>query len=225
LDGSVRPGNAGWIVDGQNGQVIALGGGNSGIRQIDGDNTGYDEYYLETNDTSNTLATRFRVDAFAHNPSGDPRIQILALTPGGGTSGPAVGLSIYNKNGQDRWILDRFIGGHVEIVDVAPVVLGEWNVALIHIDTFLDEARFQWNYQELFNGTLPADHDGSIGYPEFGASNYWAQGGTSTVVFDWVGYGPGYIEVAVPEPSTCTLAVCGLPIAMLLYRRSRRFFG
>jgi hypothetical protein len=55
---------------------------------------------------------------------------------------------------------------------------------------------------ELYNEITPTDFGGNDGFPEFGASNYWGEGGTSTVTYDWVGYGPDYIPP--PGPATHT---------------------
>jgi hypothetical protein len=212
LDGSVLPGNAGWVVDSEPGQTVDLGGGNFGIRQVD-DGGGYDEYYITIFDPANTLAARFRVDSYE-----GPPIQLLALTTGGG--GPAIGLTILNRDGVDWWVFDRFIGGHTPILEVAPVVPGDWNSATIHIDTATDTARLFWNDVELFSGPVFPDWGGPEGYAEFGASNFWAGGGTSTVVYDWVGYGPGFIN-PIPEPATLTTAAMGV-VALLFVRRRRR---
>jgi hypothetical protein len=113
-----------------------------------------------------------------------------------------MGLGIRNIGGQDRWVLLRFIFEGTfpgdpagTLLDIAPVALGEFNEALIHVDAVTDLVRFSWNGVELYNAVTATDWNGAVGYAEFGASNYWGEGGTSTVTYDWVGYGPGYIPV------------------------------
>jgi hypothetical protein len=219
LDGSVLPGDAGWTLDQSPGTIVDLGGGNRGIRQVDddtGDNGGihgassYDEYYITIFDPATTLAARFRVDNYSGS---SPRINVLELTPGtpGGDAGPGVGIGIRNLNGQDRWLLMRFLSESVAdtpadpatvLADLGPVVVGQFNQALLHIDNATDLVRASWNGVEVFNGPTDADYaSGGEGYAEFGASNYWAEGGTSAATFDWVGYGAGYVELPpVPEP-------------------------
>jgi hypothetical protein len=159
------------------------------------------------------------MDSYSYS---DNPINVLALTAGGGENTPAIGLGIRNIGGEDRWALLRFIHdsnnpGAGTLLDVAPVVLGEFNEALIHVDRTTDLARFSWNGTELYNAVTPTDYFGD-GYPEFGASNYWAEGGTSSVTYDWVGYGPGY----VPEPSSLVLAAIGGLVILPLLRRGLR---
>jgi autotransporter-associated beta strand protein len=214
LDGSGLPGDAGWTVDGDAGTLVDLGGGNSGIRQVDDDpgagggqhGGSYDEFYLTVADPSNTLATRFRLEQYT---PGDNLITPLALTAGGNENTPAIGLGIRNVEGVDRWQLVRFIfesnnpGDPAAILkDIAPVTLNQFNEALIHIDSDTDLVRFSWNGMELYNEVTPTDFGGNDGFPEFGASNFWGEGGTSTVTYDWVGYGPGYNPP--PGPATHT---------------------
>ena len=115
-------------------------------------------------------------------------------------------------------MLVRFIEGST-ILNLTPVVLGEFNEALIHIDANTDLVRFSWNGAELYNAVTAADaYNSADGYAEFGASTYWGQGATSTVTFDWVGYGPAY----VPEPSSVVLALAGLVMLPLLRCKLRR---
>ena len=214
LDGSVLPGDAGWTVDGDAGTLVNLGGDNSGIRQVDDDpgagggqhGGSYDEFYLTVADPSNTLAARFRLEQYT---PGDNLITPLALTAGGNENTPAIGLGIRNVMGVDRWQLVRFIfesnnpGDPAAILhDIAPVTLNQFNEALIHIDSDTDLVRFSWNGMELYNMVTPTDFGGADGFPEWGASNFWGEGGTSTVTYDWVGYGPGYIPP--PGPATHT---------------------
>ena len=241
LDGSTLPGNnPGWTVDGDAGTIVDLGGGNFGIRQVD-DNPGdvnpgggvhggsYDEYYQIIQDPANTLAARFRVDAYS---GASPRLTMLGLTPatGAGGSAPGVGIGIRNVNGADRWLALRFLAEAVTdppppehtLVDLGPVVLGQFNTAQIHINNTPDDpnnglVRISWNGVEVYNAITPEDYmSGGEGYPEFGASNYWGEGGSSTVTYDWVGYGPGY----VPEPAGASL--CLLGAAVLARRRLGR---
>jgi autotransporter-associated beta strand protein len=208
LDGSSLPGGAGWTVDGDAGTLVDLGEGNSGIRQVDDDPSvdSYDEFYLTIADPSNTLATRFRLEQYA---PGDNLTTLLALTAGGSVDTPAIGLGIRNVEGVNRWQLVRFIfesdnpGDPAAILtDIAPVMLGEFNEALIHIDSDTDLVRFSWNGMERYHAVTPTDFGGNDGFPEFGASNFWGEGGTSTVTYDWVGYGPGYIPPAGPTIHT-----------------------
>ncbi|MEX2140107.1 MAG: PEP-CTERM sorting domain-containing protein [Pirellulales bacterium] len=214
LDGSTLPGDAGWIVDGDPGTLVDLGGGNSGIRQVDDDpgagggqhGGSYDEFYLTVADPSNTLATRFRLEQYT---PGANLTTLLALTAGGNVDTPAIGLGIRNVEGLDRWQLVRFIfesnnpGDPAAILtDIAPVIFNQFNEALIHIDSDTDLVRFSWNGMELYNTVTPTDFGGADGFPEFGASNFWGEGGTSTVTYDWVGYGPEYIPP--PGPTTHT---------------------
>lgn len=237
LDGSALPGSAGWTVDGDPGVIVDLGGDNFGIRQTDDDNPSYNggvhgsstysEYYQTLFDPSNTLAARFRLDQYS-GPT--PRINLLALTPGtdgGNDSGPGVGLGIRNIAGQDRWALLRFLVESVDgepfantlLADLGPVVTGAFNEVSIHIDNPTDQVRAFWNGVEVYNATAPADYSsGGEGYPEFGASNYWAEGGTSTVTYDWVGYGPGFIPI--PEPAGAGLLLTAA--AVILTRRARQ---
>jgi hypothetical protein len=229
LDGSTLPGSAGWTVDGDQGTLVDLGGGNFGIQQSD-DNPGggggvhtlsYDEYYMTVFDVANTLAARFRLDQYSGST---PRLTLLGLTPGtpGGNNAPGIGIGVRNVNGVDRWVAMRFLPeavinpppAELTLADLGPVVLGQFNEALIHIDNATDLVRISWNGAEVYNAVTPADYtSGGEGYPEFGASNYWGEGGTSTVTYDWVGYGPGY----VPEPGAAALGLLGGTI--LLARR------
>ena len=232
LDGSSLPGSNGWIVDGDPGTLVDLGGGNFGIQQVD-DNPGggggahflsYDEFYITIQDPSNTLAARFRLDEYSGTT---PRLTMLALTPGtpGTPMGPAIGIGVRNVNGADRWVAMRFLQEAVveppppelTLVDLGPVVLGQLNEASIHIDNPTDVVRISWNGNEVYNAVTPADWDSmDEGYAEFGASNYWGEGGTSRVTYDWVGYGPGF----VPEPSGA-VALVAVGGAVALKRRRR----
>jgi hypothetical protein len=233
LDGSTLPGAAGWTVDGDAGVIVDLGGGNFGIQQVD-DNPGggggahglsYDEFYLTVFDhPSNTLAARFRLDEYSGST---PRLTMLGLTPsmlGAGDSAPAIGIGVRNINGADRWVAMRFLPEAVTeppppeltLADLGPVVLGQFNEASIHIDSASELVRVSWNGTEVYNAVTPTDwSSGGEGYPEFGASNYWGEGGTSRVTYDWVGYGPGY----VPEPGGAILCVLGGAVALGRRRR------
>jgi hypothetical protein len=235
LDGSMLPGDAGWVVDGDPGTLEDLGGGNSGIRQVDdtpggpgaGDNGGsYDEFYVEHTNPSASLNARFRLDDFAFTP-GEPYEQtLLALTPAGGNPGPSVAIGIREVEGVDHWVAVQFLHeaatGRLAglLADLGPVATGVFNEAGLYAGN--DPAgednvlRVFWNGTEVYNGPGLTDWGGDVGYAEFGASNYWGEGGTSTVTYDWAGYGPGYI--AVPEPSGL-LAV--LALAPLVRRRRR----
>jgi hypothetical protein len=220
LDGSTLPGANGWAVDGDGGVIVPLGGGNFGIQQTDNDGApgSYDEYYVGINDASNTLAARFRVDSYMLSAPMD----LIALTAGGNEDTPAISIGIRNVAGQDRWTLLRFIHdsnnpGMGNLLDIAPVVLGQFNDALIHIDRTTDLVRFSWNGVERYNAITPTDHNGE-GYPEWGASNFWSPGGTSVVTYDWVGYGVGYI----PEPSSLVIAAFGGLAMLAVSRRALR---
>jgi hypothetical protein len=214
LDGSTLPGNAGWTVDGDAGTLVNLGGENSGIRQVDDDpgagggqhGGSYDEFYRTVADPSNTLAARFRLEEYT---PGANLTTLLALTAGGSVDTPAIGLGIRDVFGVNRWQLVRFIfesnnpaDPAAVLHDIAPVTLNQFNEALIHIDSDTDLVRFSWNGMELYNMVTPTDFGGADGFPEFGASNFWGEGGTSTVTYDWVGYGPGYVPP--PGPATHT---------------------
>jgi len=208
LDGTALPGNEGWTVESDAGLIVDLGDGNQGIQQRDADTSPtagthglvYDEYYLTLGDTSGTLAARFRIDSYEIDPQFNDRpINNLALTMANGPT-PAIGVGIRNVDGVDRWALLRFIPDSraepddtsFQLAVMEPVVLGEFNEARIFIDNDTDLVRFFWNNDELYNEVTEADHEGD-GYPEFGASNYWGEGGISVVTFDWVGYGVGFI--------------------------------
>jgi hypothetical protein len=218
LDGSTLPGDAGWSVDLAPGEIFDLGDGNLAILQTDANTSGnngrhngqYDEYYLTIFDSANTLATRFAVAQYS---GGIPGITMLALTAAG-DGGPAIGVGIRNLEGVDSWALLRFIAEGEDpfnpahtLLNLGPVIPGEFQTAFIHIDNATDLVRVNWNGAEVYNQVAPADWGGGVGFPEFGASNYWGEGGTSTLAYDWVGYGPGYI---IPEPSSLALALAGL---------------
>jgi hypothetical protein len=225
LDGATLPGDAGWTVELAPGEIVDLGDGNFVILQADNNTSAtsgqhggqYDEYYLTLGDPANTLATRFMVLEYSGT---SPAINMLALTAAG-DAGPAIGVGIRNLDGVDSWALLRFIAeandpanpAHT-LVNLGPALPGEFNTAFIHIDSATDLVRVNWNGAEVYNQITPTDWGGGVGFPEFGASNYWAEGGASTVAFDWVGYGPGYI---IPEPSTLAIAIAGL--LTLLARR------
>ena len=233
LDGSVLPGSGGWTVDGDPGTIVNLGGGNFGIQQTD-DNPGagggihggsYDEYYQVIHDPANTLAARFRLDQYSGST---PRLTLLGLTPAtsAGAREPGIGIGVRNVNGADRWVAMRFLAeavtepppAELTLADLGPVVLGQFNEALIHISNATDLVRISWNGVEVYNAVTPTDYEsGGEGYPEFGASNYWGEGGTSTVTYDWVGYGVGY----VPEPG----AALGLLGGTILLARRRHGGG
>lgn len=216
LDGSALPGDVGWTVEADAGSIVDLGDGNQGIQQRDADTSGtagthgliYDEYYLTLGDTSGTLAARFRIESYEIDPQFNDRpINNLALTMSNGPT-PAIGVGIRNVDGVDRWALLRFIPDasaaagdtSFQLAVMQPVVLGEFNEARMFIDNDTDLVRFFWNNVELYNAVTDTDHEGA-GYPEFGASNYWGEGGISVVTYDWVGYGVGFIPpdtAAVP---------------------------
>ncbi len=230
LEGDVLPGDSGWVVDGDAGTLVDLGGGNFGIQQIDdtpggpggGDNGGaYDEFYIEHGNPTATLNARFRLDSYAFESDVDPYPQtLIALTPQTNNPGPSVALGIRNVEGVDHWVALQFLheanGPLLSglLADLGPVVTGAFNVVGLHTQNEPggdnDIVRVFWNGAEVYNGPGVSDWNGGPGYAEFGASNYWGEGGTSTVTYDWVGFGPGYI--AVPEPGGALLtlaALCG----------------
>lgn len=158
LDGSTLPGSAGWTVEQDAGTIVDLGDGNSGIQQTDADTSGtagihgkiYDEYYLTLEDTSGTLATRFRIDSYDIDPQFDDRpINSIELTMGGSPT-PAIGIGIRAVEEIDHWMLMRFVPEAETdpplpehyLADLGPVVLGEFNEARIYIENDTDLVRF-----------------------------------------------------------------------------------
>ena len=229
LDGSGLPGGNGWVVDGDPGVIVDLGGGNSGIQQTD-DTAGagggahggsYDEYYVQHTNPDSSLNARFRLDSHTFN-AGDPARQTLfALTPRAAGGAPSVGLRIRDVGGVPHWVAVQFLGENTDpstglLADLGPVTTGVFNDVGLYANGTTDTLRVFWNGSEVYNGPGALDWSGDDGYAEVGASNYWGEGGTSSVTFDWVGYGPGFIPV--PEPSAAT-ALCVMTALTALGRR------
>lgn len=193
LDGSSLPQANGWTLDGDPGTIVDLGGGNSGIRQIDDTVGGYDEWYVVNADQASTLGARFRVDSYGGGP-----VNILQLTTANSAANPCPAIAVGIRDG--RFFLLRYIGDsfgappeEARLADLGPLETGIFNEAYLYIDNATDRVRLFWNGSLRFT-VVDTLHlfGGGEGYAEFGASNYWPEGdrsGISTVTFDWVGLG------------------------------------
>lgn len=187
LDGSVKPQNSGWLqLASDGGAVLDLGSANWGLRQAD-DGGGYDKWYRSSILSALTLGCRFRIDSYSGSD-----IDLMVLSAGGTGATPYVGVGIMNG----QLVLKGTANDHV-LLELGPVIAGAWNTALLYVDNPTNTVRLEWNGAELYNGVVSDLYNaGGSGSAEFGASNYWGQGGSSTVTFDWVCSGPGSIYPA-----------------------------
>jgi hypothetical protein len=204
LDGTSLPQANGWILDGDTGTLLDLGGGNSGFRQVDDTSDGYDEWYMVNTNATSTLAARFRIDTYGGGP-----INLLQLTAANAAGTPSPALAVTIRDG--RFYLIRFIadntGAAVEdarLADLAPVEPSVFNEAHLHIDSNTGRVRLFWNGALRYSGveTNAAYMWAGEAYAEFGASNFLPEAdrsGLCTVTFDWVGLGDaGDLPLALP---------------------------
>ncbi|OFX13919.1 MAG: hypothetical protein A2Z18_07005 [Armatimonadetes bacterium RBG_16_58_9] len=184
-----------WYVHGDPGIVVRLNESNKGFRQAD-KGPGYSNYGLTHAWNDTNIAARFMVESY-DDDSGAIHV-IRNSSPG--TVFPAVACAVRIEN-DHFWVYDAI--GFASLVDLGPVVPGEFNEVVVYGNCQDRTARVYWNWTEVYAGNLaPYSYiDGSQGRVEFGASNQTAPGGSSTVVFDWVGIGPGFVDLGSPANS------------------------
>lgn len=177
-----------WVKGGNGGNVVDLGGGNSGLQFVSANKV--NEYW--TNDAITcpsaqlTGAMRFRVDAY------DGADKTIAWQYGSSTkTTDGKGLAIALKIIGGSFKLVDLQNGNAVLADLGSVVLGAWNDLYIYIDSQAATSRLNWNGAEVYNGP--------IGYATGKNWKSWLEfgdltgTGTSTITYDWVGQGTGYI--------------------------------
>jgi hypothetical protein len=195
LDGSSLPQANGWTVNGaDSGSVVALGGGNSGIRQSDDSFTQSANWSLANTNSTSTLGARFRIDSYLGGP-----LNVLQLGTANSDTNPSPMLAVGIRGGRFYFLraLAEDNGAPPEearLADLGAVEEGVFNEAHLYIDNATKRVRLFWNAglrytgletNELYLLTGPA-------LAAFGASTSYPQldrSGMGTITFDWIGFG------------------------------------
>lgn len=204
---SITPLIEGWQTDmaDANPHVVDLGGGNKGVT-LEDIGAGYDEYWVATEEDDLTLAARFRIDSYSG--TGIMPMQLMA----GGLDSPIVGLQISNGRFE---LFDIWAG--VQLKDLGPAD-NQFHEAFLYVDGTTAGIRLIWDGVEVYSGTSTEELEGPEGFVEWGTSTYWGPGGTCVITYDWVGYGPGFIDTQSSEDWTLFLDCSELPTAEVVNR-------
>jgi hypothetical protein len=124
---------------------------------------------------------RFRLAAFS--PSG--KENLLCLTTRSTPLSPAPALTLVNG----RYKLWSYVNSDTSLMDIGPAVTNAWHTAYLYARND-GKVKLWWDGNLLFDGTAPLVNPFN-GYVEWG-SGAWQYDATTTVDFDWVGYGNNF---------------------------------
>ena len=153
------------------------GGANQALQVIseDGDNDWYEGAFL--NDEI-LAGTRFRLAEF----SAEGRENLLSVTTVSDPLAPSPSLTLVDG----RYKLWSYIESDVEILDIGEAVAGEWHTAYLYARKD-GQVKLWWDGKVIFDDVAPRVNPYD-GYIEWGSGS-WQRSASTTVEFDWVGYG------------------------------------
>ena len=188
LGGSSPPGSP-WIQDGTVGTAVVnffdpeLGATNQALRISSG--SGASEWYVETLSVVEwAVGARFRLAAFS--PTG--KENLLCLTPYSTGSSPAPAITLVDGH----YKLWNYVNSNTSLMDIGPAVTNAWHTAYLYARND-GKVKLWWDGGLLFDGTAPLVNSYHAGYIEWGSgTTSWQHDATTTVDFDWVGYGNNF---------------------------------
>jgi len=195
LDGSSLPASpwqGPYHAGGTEGQTLIvdffdpdLGATNQALRVNSGSNS--TEWYLGPLSVDEVVAAaRFRTVAFSGTGSEN---LLCAAVGGAGDHSAAPAITIVTNRYKLWSYTEGMFGsgtGGSEILDLGPVVLNQFHTAYLHTHES-GQTRLWWDRELVFDGLAPMV-PGFDGYMEWGSGS-WQFDATTTVDFDWVGYG------------------------------------
>ena len=191
LGGCALPGSP-WVQDGTVGTTVVeffdpeLGATNQALRVSSGADAS--EWYVETLSIDEwAVGARFRLAAFS--PTG--KEDLLCLTPYSSTgSSPAPSITLVDG----RYKLWSYVNNtsNTSLMDIGPAVTNAWHTAYLYARKD-GKVKLWWDGSLLFDGTAPAVNSYHAGSIEWGSgTTSWQHDATTTVDFDWVGYGNNF---------------------------------
>ena len=155
----------------------ANGSANQAIQLNSG--TGANEWYVGPFFEDEVLgAARFTVQNF----SATGKENLLCVTTTSEPNAPAPAITLVNG----RYKLWNYVIADSEIIDIGPVVAGQWHTAYLYARKD-EKVKLWWDGQLLFDDFAPLVNPYS-GYFEWGSGS-WQFDATDTLAFDWVAFG------------------------------------
>jgi hypothetical protein len=186
LGGSSLPGSP-WVHSGSSGPTLVnfydpeLGATNQALR-VSGGSTSANEWYvggLALDELA--VGARFRLAAFS--PTG--KENLLCLTTHSTPLSPAPSITLVDG----RYELWNYVITNTLLMDIGPAVTNAWHTAYLYARND-GKVKLWWDGSLLFDGTAPLVNPYN-GYVEWGSGS-WQFNATTTVDFDWVGYGNNF---------------------------------
>jgi hypothetical protein len=127
------------------------------------------------------VGARFRLAAFS--PTG--KENLLCLTTHSTPLSPAPAITLVNG----RYKLWSYVNSDTSLMDIGPAETNAWHTAYLYARND-GKVKLWWDGSLLFDGMAPLVNSFN-GYVEWG-SGAWQYDATTTVDFDWVGYGNNF---------------------------------
>ena len=114
---------------------------------------------------------------------------LLCLTTYSSTgSSPAPAITLVDG----RYKLWSYVSSNTSLMDIGPAVTNAWHTAYLYARND-GKVKLWWDGSLLFDGTAPLANSYHAGYIEWGSgTTSWQHDATTTVDFDWVGYGNNF---------------------------------
>jgi hypothetical protein len=157
-----------------------LGATNQALRINSGTNA--NEWYVGPLSVDElAVGARFRLVAFS--PTG--KENLLCLTTHSTPLSPAPAITLVNG----RYKLWSYVNSDTSLMDIGPAATNAWHTAYLYARND-GKVKLWWDGSLLFDGPAPLVNPFN-GYVEWG-SGTWQYDATTTVDFDWVGYGNNF---------------------------------
>lgn len=185
--------------------IVDIDATNKGIQTVD-TNSGkaWSRYYTLHRDSACTAGARFRITEYTLDAT--YYTCVMELRPYGN---PVPALGIFIGDDDHLWLGHAYYlptpSKNELIQDLGPIDTDAYYEVYLYIDAATNEAKVKFNGTEYsFTISDPTRFYKSTGFvnnghAQWGAGTSNGRGGTSTVIFDWFGYGEGYITTSGGE--------------------------